>query len=180
MDRSTRASRSRPLAALSLALASWAVVGAAHAQEFPPRKPGLWELTMQTTNMPSQSIRQCIDERTDAQLQRMGQGMGDQQCTKNTFRKDGDKYVGESECKVGASVATSRAVFGGDFDKAYRGEIDVRYAPAVAGVSQTRMTISARWASACPAGWKPGDMEMPGMGRMNVNELMAGRAPKQK
>jgi hypothetical protein len=47
------------------------------------------------------------------------------------------------------------------------------------GVSQSKVTIAARWAGACPAGWKPGDMQMPGMGRMNVNELVAGRAARQ-
>jgi hypothetical protein len=35
---------------------------------------------------------------------------------------------------------------------------------------------------ACPAGWKPGDMEMPGMGRVNINEMMSsvtGKTPRK-
>ena len=167
------------VASASIALAAL-LAGAAHAQQMPVRKPGLWEITMQTTNAPSQALRQCIDEKTDQQLQRFGQGLGQQQCSRNVFRKDGERYVGESECRVGASVATTRAVFAGDFDRAYRGEIDARYVPPVAGVGQSKVTIVARWAGACPSGWKPGDMEMPGMGRMNVNELAAGRAAKPK
>jgi hypothetical protein len=163
-----------PLLTLALALAA----GAVAAQDLPARKPGLWEITMQVTNSPSQTVRHCLDEKTDQQMQRFGQGMSQQQCTKNTLQRDGDRYVGESECKLGPTVATSRSVFGGDFEKAYRGEVETRYAPPMAGISQSKVTMSAKWAGACPAGWKPGDMEMPGMGRVNVNELMSSGPPK--
>lgn len=168
------------VAAAAAAASVLLALGSAHAQEMPTRKPGLWEMSMQTTNAPSQTVRQCIDAKTDQQMMRAGQGLSAQQCTRNVFRRDGERYVGESECRVGRSVATTRAVFAGDFDRSYRGEIDARYAPPLGGVSQSKVTIVARWIGACPAGWKPGDMEMPGMGRMNVNELMAGRAAKGK
>jgi hypothetical protein len=162
---------------LTLALAVTALATSVAAQELPSRKPGLWEITMQVTNSPSQTMRQCIDEKTDQQMQRFGQGMSQQQCSKNVLKRDGDKFVGESECKVGTSVASSRSVFAGDFDKTYRGEIETRYTPAMAGIAQSKVTLSAKWAGTCPTGWKPGDMEMAGMGRMNVNELMTNRAP---
>ena len=148
---------------------------AAPAQEMPTRRPGLWELTMQVPNAPAQTVRQCIDARTDAQMLRIGQGTHAAQCARNDFRRDGDRYVAESECRVGDSVASTRAVFTGDFSRSYRGEIDARYAPPMAGVARSRVTLSARWAGACPAGWKPGDMETPGMGRMNVSELSPAR-----
>ena len=168
-----------PIVLVTLAAAPAAVA----APDLPARKPGLWEITMQVTNAPSQTMRHCIDEKTDAQLQRMGQGMGQQQCTRNTLVRDGDRWVGESECRFGSTVATSRSVFAGDFDKAYKGEIDVKYAPPMAGVSQSKVTMLAKWAGACPAGWKPGDMEMPGgMGRVNINEMSmhgASKAPRK-
>ncbi|RPH45069.1 MAG: DUF3617 family protein [Burkholderiales bacterium] len=175
-----RSARRRFATACAVAAALGA--GPAMALDLPARKPGLWEITMQVTNSPSQTVRQCIDEKTDVQMQRFGQGLSQQQCTKNTMQRDGDRYVGESECKLGPTVATSRSVFGGDFDKAYRGEVETRYAPPMAGISQSKVTMSAKWAGACPAGWKPGDMEMPGMGRVNVNELMTSaptKAPKK-
>jgi hypothetical protein len=166
--------------ALRAAVVGAALVAcAAQAQELPMRMPGLWEITMQTTNAPSQFVKHCIDEKTDRQMQQFGQGMDRSACTKNTWRKDGERYRGESECKFGASVATTRSTFAGDFGKSYRGEVDTRFDPPMGGVSQSKVTIAARWAGACPAGWKPGDMEMPGMGRMNVNELVAGRAARQ-
>lgn len=59
----------------------------------------------------------------------------------------------------------------------------MKYSPPMAGVSQSKVTMQAKWTGACPAGWKPGDMEMPGgMGRVNVNEMMSAggmRAPKK-
>jgi hypothetical protein len=175
--------RSRPFRlAPALALVGAALLlsaTAARSQDLPARKPGLWEITMQMTNAPSQSIRQCIDAKTDQQMLRFGQGLGQEQCSRNVIRKEGDRYVGESECRIGPSVATTRAVFAGDFDKAYKGEIDARYAPPMAGVSQSKVTIAARFTGPCPTGWKAGDMEMPGMGRMNINELAAGRAAKK-
>lgn len=157
------------------ALALMTAGGTGFAQEMPSRKPGLWEITMQITSTPSQGVKHCIDEKTDRQMQSLGQSLDKNACTKNSWRRDGDRYLGESECKIGASVAITRSVFAGDFDKAYRGEVDSRFEPPMAGVSQNKVTITARWAGACPAGWKPGDMQMPGMGRMNVSELMSAR-----
>jgi hypothetical protein len=178
MPRRNAANLSVCVTATVLALGVLAT-GPSGAQELPSRKPGLWEISMQTTNAPSQVVRQCIDAATDQQMQRFGQGMDLKSCSKNVWRKDGDRYIGESECRLGNSVATTRAVFGGDFSTAYRGEIDARYAPPIGGVGASKVTITARWRSVCPTGWKAGDMEMPGMGRMNVTELMAARAAKR-
>lgn len=164
-------------AIVSVALAG--VGGPALAADgLPARRPGLWELTLQTTQAPSRSVRQCIDARTDSQMQRFGQGIDARQCTRSVFQKEGNRYVGEASCRFDRTLATTRSVFAGDFQKAYRGEIEARYDPPMAGVAQSRMLISARWIGPCPSGWKPGDMEMAGMGRMNVNELQAGRAAK--
>jgi hypothetical protein len=146
--------------------------GATSAQELPARRPGLWSITIQVSGTPPQTVRQCVDARTDRQMQRFGQGLGEEPCARDTLQRDGERYVRESECRVGASTMTSRSVFSGDFGKAYRGEVESRYVPPLAGVSQSRLTVGARWIGACPAGWKPGDMEVPNMGRINVGELM--------
>lgn len=166
-----------------LAIAVAAAPVAALSQDLPSRKPGLWEITMQVTHSPSQTMRQCVDEKTDVQMQRMAQGTGAQQCSRNTVTRDGDRWVGESECRHGNSVATSRSVFAGDFDKGYKGQIDVKYSPPLGGIAQSRVMMRAKWTGACPDGWKAGDMEMPGgMGRVNVNEMMgaAGQKPPRK
>jgi hypothetical protein len=169
--RRTAAGAAATAAAVAAAIA--AVAGTAGAQELPTRKPGLWEMTMQQPNAASQVVRQCIDEKTDRQMQQLGQGIARENCSKNTWRRDGERYVSESECRIGSTTAVSRSVFGGDFTTSYRGEVESRFEPPLAGMSQTKTTIAARWVGACPGGWKPGDMEMAGMGRMNVNELGA-------
>jgi hypothetical protein len=149
------------------------------AQEMPARKAGLWQLSMTVSGAPAQIIRHCIDEKTDKQMQQLGQGMDRSACSRNEWRQEGDRYIGESECRFGPSTTTTKIVFQGDFSKSYKGEIEGRIDPPMGGMSQTRTTITARWVGACPAGWKPGDMEMPGgMGRINVNDFPAGRAAR--
>lgn len=151
----------------------------AQAQEMPARRAGLWQLTLQVSGAPAQQVRQCIDARTDRQMQYFNQGTDTQACARNEWRQEGDRFIGESECRFGSSISTTRSVFQGDFSKTYKGEIESRIEPPLAGMSQTRVSLSARWLGNCPAGWKPGDLEMPGgMGRMNVNDFPAGRAAK--
>ena len=62
--------------------------------DMPKRKPGLWEIKMTTDAargggpMVSQH---CIDAKTDDLMQQRAQGMGKQECSKNTVRKEGGK-----------------------------------------------------------------------------------------
>ena len=53
-----------------------------------------------------------------------------------------------------------------------------RFSPPMHGMSQSNMTLDARWLGACKAGQKPGDVIMPNMGGMNMNEMM--KDPKFK
>jgi hypothetical protein len=176
MHRPARPAPPTPARLLGAAVAGLALAtGSAQGQDMPVRRPGLWEITMQTTNAPSRTVKHCIDEKTDRPMQQLGQSLDREACARNAWRRDGERYLGESECRFGASVATTRSVFGGDFARAYRGEVNTRFEPPLGGVGQSKVTLTARWAGTCPAGWKPGDMEMPGMGRMNVSELTAGR-----
>ena len=68
-------------------------------------------------------MQQCIDEKTDDLMKK---GIGETQktqCSKNDLRKEGDKIVAESVCKMQNSTATTRAVFSGRFDAAYQADI---------------------------------------------------------
>lgn len=159
-------------------LAAATACAAAVASELPSRKAGLWEVTIQTAGSPDTRTRQCIDSKTDAQLQQMGQGMSQSACSKNVMRREGSTWVSESVCRMGNSTITSRGVLSGDFERELRMVVDAQYAPPLMGMSKGQTVITQRHAGACPAGWKPGDMELPGMQkRMNVTELpgMAGK-----
>ena len=157
-------------------LAVCPVAGA--ADEFPARKPGLWETTIETSGKVLHTTRHCIDARTDRQMQEMGMGLTSG-CTKRDIRRDGARIVSDTVCKFGQSTMTSHAVTTGDFASAIRTESDTHYEPPLMGKTDSRAVVTSKWAGECPAGWKPGDMEMPGSGqRMNISDMMKA-APRQ-
>jgi len=158
-----------------LALITLIFVTSAQAapNDMPARKPGLWEIKMQVPGMPQPMLSQhCIDEKTDNMLQQQGQSQARQQCSKNSMHKEGNKIILESVCKFDGTTATTKAVFSGDFSRNYRGEINTTYAPPMHGMKFSQQTLEGKWLGACKAGQKPGDVIMPGMGSMNLNEMM--------
>lgn len=153
----------------------------AWSQDFPPRKPGLWEISVQSDKEPAVNTRQCIDEKTDAKLQQAGRGMVQANCAKDSTRREGSGWVSESVCKVGNSTVTSRSTISGDFNREIKFVVDAQFAPPFMGTAKSSTTVVQKWGGACPAGWRAGDMELPGMKqRMNINDLPAmGAAPKR-
>ncbi len=158
------------LAFLALALSTLAF---AAPKEMPARKPGLWEIKMQVPGMPQPMVsQQCIDEKTDDLMQQRGQAQARQQCSKNAMRRDGDKVIVESVCGFDKTTATTTAIFQGDFKSNYRGEINTTYAPPMQGMKSSKQTMEAKWLGPCKPGQKPGDVIMPGMGSMNIKDMM--------
>ena len=159
------------------------LAGAALAgPEYPPRKPGLWEMKMSQADGKSAPMvsHQCIDAKTDQAMRDMGQGMGKSACSKNEMRKDGDKLVVDSVCKMGPSTTTSRTVLSGDFGNAYRAEIKSSYSPPLAGRSEGSAIIETRWVGPCKADQKPGDMIMANGMKMNIVDMTAMQQGKKK
>jgi len=157
------------LALLTLSFAA----NIAAANDMPARKPGLWEIKMQIPNMPQPMLSQhCIDEKTDNLLQQQGEKQARQQCSKNSMSKQGDKVIVDSVCKIDATTATTHAVFSGDFNRSYRGEIDTSFSPPLHGTKASKQVLEGKWLGACKPGQKPGDVSMPGMGSINLNDLM--------
>ena len=155
-----------------LALA-FAAVSSAAPKDLPTRKPGLWEIKMQIPDMPQAMTSQhCIDEKTDNLLQQQGESQARQQCSKNTVRKEGDKIIMDSVCKHEGATVTTHAVFSGDFTRNYRGEINATFSPPMHGMKSSKQTLEGKWLGACKPGQKPGDVVIPGMGSMNLKELM--------
>ena len=143
----------------------------------PKRKSGLWEMKMsggQAKGMPA--IQQCIDEKTDDLMQKEMGERQKSQCSKNELRKEGDKVVAESACKVENSTAKTRAVFTGRFDSAYKADIKTVYEPPLKGMKESSSVIEAKWLGPCKAGQKPGDMSMPGMPSINMDQMKKGAA----
>src|SRR5260370_8738632 len=103
---------------------------AAASFDAPKRKSGLWELKISSGQTKgSHAMQQCIDEKTDDLMKKeMGENQKTQ-CSKNEMRKEGDKIVAESVCKLENSTAKTRAVFTGTFDSTYKAAINTTYEP---------------------------------------------------
>ena len=138
----------------------------------PRRKPGLWT---QTTNLKelvfSRSVRFCLDEATDQKIGVSAQG-ADTHCQQKSMTRglDGGWTV-VSACDLGAAGKTDSTVHvSGDFNTRYVMDITSTTTgaaqPALNG--EHKMSMTAEWSGACPAGWTGGDVEMPGGRRINL------------
>lgn len=167
---------------LGMALGLGAAIGNASALDYPPRKPGLWEMSVGDAGAktPPQVIQQCIDAATDQAMRDMGQGMSKDACSKQDMRQDGPRLVIDSVCKIGPTTATTHSVMTGDFGSSYRMETSSRYNPPMAGMSEANSLVEMKWLGACKAGQKPGDMVMSNGMKMNVLDMMGGAAAKKK
>lgn len=157
-------------------------VAAAASMDAPKRKSGLWEVTVSRPQMKGgHTIQECVDQKSDDLMKSDKSGMEKMSCSKNEVRKEGDRIISESVCKMDGSTATTRAVFSGRFDSAYKADIKSTYEPPMHGMRESSAVIEAKWLGACKPGQKPGDISMPGMpeGMPNIEELMKKMPKKQ-
>jgi hypothetical protein len=158
----------------------------AHALDVPPRRPGLWQMTMtfEDNGLPQQVIKQCIDAETDKLMNSLGGNMRKESCAAPDVQHVGDTIVVNSTCKFGGSTNVSHAVVTGDFNSAYTVKVDSRRSgPPVPGMppgGDMKMTIGAKWLGPCTAGQKPGDMIMGNGMTINIRNMpsMGGGMPR--
>jgi hypothetical protein len=148
--------------------------------EAPKRKSGLWEITVSSAQMKSgNTMQQCIDQKSDDLMKQDRPGMEKMSCSKNEMRKEGDKIIGESVCKMSDTTVSTRSVITGRFDSAYKADIKSTYEPPMHGMRESSSVVDAKWLGPCKPGQKPGDISMPGMPEgINLDELMK-KMPKQ-
>lgn len=149
----------------ALALSILLVAAGAAAADAPARKSGLWEITnrMGGPHPMTQTMQQCVDEKTDKLTEQAGAQEARKNCSKNEVRREGGKVIADSVCKFDGTTATTRAEFSGDFSSSYRGDIRTTYSPPMEGMKEMQMNLAAKWLGPCKAGMKPGDVVMPGM-----------------
>ena len=162
---------------LIVTILTTASAASAAAVDTPKRKSGLWEIKMSNASAKATTMQQCVDQSTDDLMKNNMAGM-EKSCSKNEMRRDGDKIITESICKVGASTATTRAVLTGHFDTAYKADIKSTYDPPLQGMKESTSVIDAKWLGACKPGQKAGDISIPGMPNINMNDMMKN-LPKQ-
>jgi hypothetical protein len=163
----------KQLGSIALLLAAMVLAAEAWAIDLPKRKSGLWDIKIShaSTKRPPQTLQMCIDHTTDDITQQMGESVARQACSRQQIRREGNKIVGDSVCKIGETTATSHTVFSGEFDRAYHGEIRTKYSPPLMGTSENLTLIEAKWTGPCQADQKPGDMIMPNGMKINIKQL---------
>lgn len=150
-------------------LAAAAVVPAASslAQDQAPltRKPGWWEMQMVISGPTPQPIAQtmhiCTDATVDQRQSPFGVNMNGPGCPAPTITRMADHWMISGACNQGAMKVTADAVASGDLDNRYHVDIDTHLDPPPApNAAEVKIGIDARWLGECPAGKKPGDVEM--------------------
>jgi hypothetical protein len=162
-------------------IAAVLIAAQAVAQDMPKMKPGLWESATSSggpKGAPAHTAKSsmCINEAVQKDMMAFSQNMG-AKCSKNTMRRDGNKYYGEAECAMGNMTIKSQSVTTFTGDSSYRTENRATFTPAMAGMSESTTTQESRFVGACPASMKPGDVNMGGR-ISNINDtakMMKGK-----
>jgi len=148
----------------------------AMALDLPARRAGLWEIQIQGVgNLPAMTAQHCIDAKTDREMNALGSGMAQQQCSQQDVQQSGGTITVDSVCKIGSGTMITHAVITGDFNKAYT----VRVTSKRDGGDNTKsaangtLTIEAKWLGACRPDQRPGDIVMGGR-TMNILDLKKG------
>ena len=177
-------SRLLPLVALVPlvgSLAAFAVT--ASSEELPNRKPGLWEIkmTLEGTQMPPQTMQQCIDATTDQEMRQPPgmEGVDLAKACKQDITRAGDTMTVDSTCNINGRATKSHMTITGSFDSAYTMKVSAANGDNPATASQMHMTMEAKHLGACKPDQKPGDMIMGSM-KMNISDMkkMRGGAPQ--
>ena len=146
----------------------------------PPRKPGLWTQTVSMAQM-QQTTKLCLDEATDKQMAWWGSQAAKSTCPEQTITQHmGGGWDFHSVCKSAAGgTTTSSGTATGDFGSHYKVEATstTTGGPMPEANGEHKVAIEATWQGPCPAGMKPGDMELPGGMKINMNDMMSGKGP---
>src|SRR5579859_6529327 len=151
-----------------------AVPGHVRAEDLPMRKAGLWEIKMvrSSSQLPEMTMYHCTDETTDKEMTNMASPMAKQICSKQDVQKTTAGYVSDSLCSVGGVSIASHSEISGDFNSAYSVTTTSHSDLGNKGAPRDTVTkLEAKWAGACKADQKPGDIVMPGGGfKLNVKD----------
>ena len=170
MESRTHVRKTVAISLLGMVIAS--IAGTALASDLPKRKPGLWEISMNVEGAPNMGpMQQCIDRNTDNLMQQQAK-QGKSECSVTDVKPSGSKVTIHTVCKLEGTTVTTDGVFEGSFETSYRGTMKSRFNPPMHGMSESNMTLEARWVGPCKPGQKPGDVVMPNMGGMDMNKMM--------
>jgi hypothetical protein len=141
-------------------------------EPYPKRREGLWEVRSagsDAVGMPP--TRYCVGARTDTAESHLDRAAGTRgSCSLGRFERAGDAWVAESVCREGRTTVTKRAIATGDFDAEYRIDTVVTQARGAGVHREDRDAVVARWLGPCESGQRAGDLVIPGMGTLNMED----------
>ena len=151
--------------------------GTARADDFPPRKPGLWQvdMSMAGVQMPPQQMKMCIDPATDSEMYKLGMSASQGMCNKPDIHRTGNTVTVSTVCKLGDSQITTQAVTKFTGDTAYHTDANTKFDPPMAGHDQATMTQDAKWTGPCPADMVASDVVMGNGMKMNIKQMLGGK-----
>ena len=161
---------------LLLAIACLAVPVASQAQDYPKLKSGQWDLTVTSTrgqDTKGHKSTMCVDDAVQRDMMAMGSGMSKEMCTRNEMKREGNRYIGNAECKIGESKIVSRSVMTVTGDSSYRTEINATYEPPFMGMKESSTVLDGKLTGACRDGMVPGDFVGPNGQKFNIRSLAA-------
>lgn len=165
---------------IALALAATMIaVPAFAATDLPTLKSGQWEMTTTSSAAPVNARKTvvCLDASTQKAMLDMSQGMQKEMCTKMDIRRDGTRYITESECRIGESTVRSRGVMTMLSDTAYRTEASASFDPPLAkDMREAKTVIDGKFMGACRDGLQPGDMVLPNGQKFSLKQMQQSRA----
>ena len=118
--------------------------------------------------------KQCVDATTDQAMMKAGTDMGasmGMNCKKMESKKEGEKFIVETDCMMKNVHMVSSTVFEGDFNSEYTSTMSAKYDPPFMGQSDMNVVTKAKYEGACQAGQIPGDIILPNGMKINVNEM---------
>lgn len=139
--------------------------------DYPRRKPGLWEIRNSAgQQLGLAPVHFCVGPQTDTPEQHLDRKVGKRgACRLGAFRRVGITWVADSVCRDSHTTVVSQSTVAGDFQTHYRIDTVVLYSPPLANNRREDHEFTeARWLRTCPAGQKPADLTIPGMGVLNM------------
>lgn len=154
--------------------------GAARADSLPNYKAGLWESSTKISGLASSMAGKfCLDGNSDELALNQFMNNPHSKCAAPVIKGSGSRYTIDTECTMMGSKVSSNTVLEGDFNAQYTATVTTKFDPPMPGAPKDPVVMAMKWVGPCPAGMKPGDMEMNGQ-RITAEQVAASAKQAQE
>jgi hypothetical protein len=144
---------------------------AAHADDLPPRKAGLWEMKdrLADPTIPELTTQQCIGAASE---KKSSSAPADQEvCSSYDIRKTAAGYVVDAVCRSGNLTTSWHSEIQGDLNSHYVATSTTRSQRGTSAPPVELTTITdAKWLGDCKPDQQPGDLIITGGPKMKVED----------